>query len=236
MVDSGVLLVESASNVTLALETQDYEVREISVGEQIKSVMELGKYFDERYPDNAINGDLSEDVRAMFPSLKGNEVYEREQTIRDGVKFYRLFKSVYQQVLDSIWVPEDPPLVLAEEDYEKNDDMPYIDSPDTVVISDFKKVISYSYEAKDAKAYQEKFRREQMAKEDRSAPIEKMKDMFVRLELKKLFLYGDKIKDPLTNNAGNGAWVKNEEQGVFARLITADSCRAGRQICGFGRS
>ena len=219
---------ESASKVTLALENQDNEVREISVGEQIKSVMELGRYFDERYPDNAINGDLSDDVRAMFPSLKGNEVYEREQTIRDGVKFYRLFKSVYQQVLDSIWVPEDPPLVLAEEDYETNDDMPYIDSPDTVVISDFKKVISYSYDAKDAKAYQEKFRQEQMAKEDRSAPIEKMKDMFVRLELKKLFLYGDKIKDPLTNNAGNGAWVKNEEQGVFARLITADSALNGK--------
>ena len=59
---------ESASKVILALENQNNEVREISVGEQIKSVMELGRYFDERYPDNAINGDLSDDVRVMNAS------------------------------------------------------------------------------------------------------------------------------------------------------------------------
>ena len=30
--------------------------------------------------------------RRFFPDLTPQEVYDREQTIRDGVKFYRYFK------------------------------------------------------------------------------------------------------------------------------------------------
>ncbi len=209
-------------NVVLALEEGD-EPRQASFGEQVESIMTIGSYFDEAYPGNEINADLSEDVQRFFPDLRGNDLYDREQTIRDGVKFYRFFSNLYDQVMASFLVPEDPPLVLDEQQYEMPDQLPYIDSPDTVVITDFKTVVSYSSQPRDGWAYLEKFHRERLFDNERSEPLRQLGDLFSRLGAEEFFLYGRQSEDPLSGGGGNGAWTKGGSDETAARLITAET-------------
>ena len=66
----------SGGRVILDLRSDADDGHEITLEEQAEAVMEVGRYFDEKYPGEAINGDLTEDVRRFFPSLKGQEVYD----------------------------------------------------------------------------------------------------------------------------------------------------------------
>ena len=209
----------SGGRVILDLRSDADDGHEITLEEQAEAVMEVGRYFDEKYPGEAINGDLTEDVRRFFPSLKGQEVYDREMLVRDAVKFYRYFNKQYNEIKAALLLPEDPPLVLDEQDYEKPYTGEYIDSPDLVVIKDFKRVVSYSSEPRDFEAYEAKRQRELASQADKSSPIDQLADVFSKLELKKFLFYGTIYEDPLTKGAGNGAWV--EKDGAKLRLISA---------------
>lgn len=139
--------------------------------------------------------------------------------VRDAVKFYRYFNKQYNEIKAALLLPEDPPLVLDEQDYEKPYTGEYIDSPDLVVIKDFKRVVSYSSEPRDFEAYEAKRQRELASQADKSSPIDQLADVFSKLELKKFLFYGTIYEDPLTKGAGNGAWV--EKDGAKLRLISA---------------
>lgn len=208
----------SGGRVILDLRSDTDDGHEITLEEQAEAVMEVGRYFDEKYPGEAINGDLTEDVRRFFPSLKGQEVYDREMLVRDAVKFYRYFNKQYNEIKAALLLPEDPPLVLDEQDYEKPYTGEYIDSPDLVVIKDFKRVVSYSSEPRDFEAYEAKRQRELASQANKSSPIDQLADVFSKLELKKFLFYGIIYEDPLTKGAGNGAWV--EKDGAKLRLIS----------------
>ena len=120
-----------SAQVVLELEN-DEEDTPASFAEQLNAIRQIGVYFDENYPDAEINSDFSDEVRRIFPQLQGSDVYAREQNISDGVKFYRLFADVYTRVKEALVAPEDPPLMLGDDEYESDEEWPYIDSPDAV--------------------------------------------------------------------------------------------------------
>ena len=212
-----------AADVVLDLQPGDEsKVREITIGEQIQSVLDIGRFFEENYPGEMINTDMRADVRRFFPGADEATINSREALIRDGIKVYRYFYFVFFRVKEALLVPDEPPLVLDEEEYERpGDSGEYIESPDLVVVNDFKKVLSYSSEPRDFQAYVEKNRREaeknSAVRKDDS--LSRLEDMLSRLELKKLLFYGNDYQDPLTKGGGNGAWV--EEDGVRLRLVSA---------------
>lgn len=193
------------------------DVKELEVGEQITSIIEVGKYFDENYPGEKINEDITDEVQRFFPKLERNDLYQRTDLIRNSVRFYRFIKENYEKIKSAFLVPEEPPLVLDDKDYEKKYTAEYIDSPDLVVINDFTKVVSYSSNPKDFKAYEEKNSQQEFS--DKESSLNRIKDMFAKLELKKFLFYGTVYQDPLTLGEGNGKW--SEKDGAKARIITA---------------
>ena len=61
----------------------------------VSNIIAVGKYFDEKYPDAAIDEDFSEDVAEKFPGLTTQQVFDREETIRFWIKAYRVGKAMY---------------------------------------------------------------------------------------------------------------------------------------------
>ena len=50
-------------NVELDLFPGEQNEEEITLIDQAKTILEVGRYFDKNYPENFIEGDLSDDVR-----------------------------------------------------------------------------------------------------------------------------------------------------------------------------
>lgn len=217
-------------SVVLEPAADEPKTQEITMPVFIRSVIELGKYFNETYPGGKINEDFSDDVARLFPSLSRQEVYDREQNIRDAIKVYRFFSDVYRKVKEKMLVPEAPPLVVPDEDYEVPGSGPeYVESEDLVVVQDFKKVLPYGSNPRDFNAYAAKMERE-FQKQNPRDDFEKLGRLFTKLDWKKLPFYGIIYENPFTGGKGGGAW--DERQGVRVRLITEHSTVENKELLG----
>lgn len=191
---------------------------EITVPEMVGSFLTLGKYFNEKYPNQEIEKDFSEEVAAIFPRLTLQEVYDREQNIRDAVKAYRYFSAMYDDIKGKMIVPDAPPLMVEDSEYEQVDHgREYIESSDLVVVEDFKKVLSYGNNKRDFEAFSAKFERDR-AKAVGKSDVEKLSGLLTKLEWKKLPYYGVIYEDPFTGSEGMGEWVVEDK--IKVRLIS----------------
>lgn len=209
-------------NVSLDFSTAE-PPREITFQEQLDSVLEIGAFFDKNYPDNKINGDLTEDLAKFFPEIGTQELYDKSELVRDGVKFYRYFHEVYDNVKAKMLVPDAPPLIVAEEEYDKGYDAPYVESNDLVVIEDFKKVLSYGPNKQDYEAFKAKYIKDH-EKDLPADQFEQLSKLLKKLDWKKIPFYGFIYEDPFSGKKGIGEWFATDEnKEVKVRLISAVS-------------
>ena len=210
-----------AAEVILDLDdTETIEKETPTFPEVVDGYISIGKYFNETYPGNEIEKDFSEDVAQKFPNLSQQEVYDREATIRWLIKFYRYGKEVYEDIKAKFLLPEEPPLIVAETEYDLPKKQEYIPSDDLVVVEDFKKVLSYGGNVRDFKAYKARYEREKQASSQNEG-FAKLNTMLKKLEWKKLLFYGVIYEDPFVGKQGTGKWVKSDN--VEIRLIAEDS-------------
>ena len=183
------------------------EILEESDSSPTGRILILGKYFDEKYPDKAIETDFSQDVAAIFPELTQQEVYERTNLIRHAVNLYRAGTQKYTEIKEKLLAPEEPPLLVDEEDYDRPGLHPYIEAPEgqVAVVYDFKKVLSYGNNPRDIKAM-EAYRQRQADSKLHKTTFDKFKSMVGKLEFSKLPFYGYSLPDPFVGNAGVGEW------------------------------
>ena len=215
---------EQPGNVELNLLPGEQNEEEVTLIDQAKTILEVGRYFDKNYPENFIEEDLSHDVREFFPNLTSQEVYDREQTIRDGVKFYRYFKDVYNKVKEKMLTPEAPPLLVADEDFDHGEKQPYIDGGENnaVVITDIKKVLSYGNDPRDFKAYEAYLERKRQNDEAPKTGFGKLSKMLSALEWRKLPFYGIFYDNPVIGKKGIGRWNNDKEiKELRASLLAA---------------
>ena len=133
------------------------EVQNLSFPQQIANFVALGAYFDKEYPGYMISWDFTEDMRKFFPNLDGNELDNRVMAVRDAVRLYRYGRYWYDVIKQKLLLPEDPPLVAANDEYDlSSPETDYIESDEAVIIPDFKRIISYSSNPRDIKAYRAK--------------------------------------------------------------------------------
>lgn len=176
--------------------------------------------FEEKFPGEEIDGDISAEVALVYPYLSFEEQQSKMEDIRFAIKSYRFFKNLYEEVKEKMLVPEPPPLVVAEEDYDKPYREDYIYSTDPVIINDFKKVLSYGTDKRDFEAMELKAQKKSTGEASSIQGFAKLGELFGKLELKKLFFYGMEYADPFSGNSGIGAW---EGSSVGrARLISAE--------------
>ncbi len=189
--------------------------------EVINNFIDSAKYFDSKYPGTLIDQDFHEDVAQRFPGLSRQEVYDYERYIRKGMKLYRYFKGLYERYKESLLVPEEPPLIAKDSEYDLLSEGPeYIDADGTVVIQDFKKIISYGNNPREIKAYRAKIT-EETGKKGKLKDFENLGYIFSQLELKKLPFYNIFYGSPLTGNRGIGEWQKKDDFKI--RLITVQT-------------
>lgn len=199
------------------------EPREITFQEQLDGILEVGAFFDKNYPNNEINGDLTEDLAKFFPEMRTQELYDKSELVRDGVKFYRYFHEVYNDVKAKMLVPDAPPLVVAEEEYDKGYEGPYIESDDLVVIEDFKKVLSYGSNKQDYEAFKAKYIKDR-EKDLPADKFEQLSQLLKKLDWKKAPFYGLIYEDPFSGKKGVGDWFATDENKESkVRIISAVS-------------
>lgn len=186
---------------------------------ELGRIILLGKYFDAKYPNDLINNDFSDDVAAIFPELSQQEVYDRTNYIRHAVNLYRWGTNKYNDIKAKLAVPEEPPLIADDDEYDDPKKYTYIETePDKVaVVYDFKKVLTYGSNPRDLKAIEAKKQREAESKQHKTG-FDKFKSMASKLEFAKLPFYGISLPNPFVGNAGVGEWLYGG--GFKARLIS----------------
>ncbi len=217
------VICSAAEEGNIELDLTDADLpQEITLQDQINTVLEVGNFFEKNYPGDMILEDLTDDLAKFFPEATTQQLYDRSEWVRDGVRFYRFVKDIYGKVKEKMLMPEEPPLVVAEEDYDTGYNEEYIETkPDEVaVIEDFKKVLSYGPDSRDYKAFKEKYIKDSEKNMPADA-FENFSRMLKKLEWKKLPFYGLFYEDPFSGRDGMGEWVKQDENWV--RLIAEDS-------------
>lgn len=217
---------EEKSTVIMDLDERQ-DPRPVNMEEVINNFIDSAKYFDQQYPGDKINTDFHEDVARRFPALTPQEVYDYQGYIRNGMKIYRYAKSLYDRYKEALLTPEEPPLVADDDEYDlSSPDFDYIEADGTVVVQDFKKIISYSQNPREIKAYRAKIASEGQ-KKGKLKDFEELGYIFSQLELKKLLFYNIFYDSPLTGTRGIGQWQSKDKFKV--RLITIETAVEDRQ-------
>jgi len=186
--------------------------------DNIGRMLLLGKYFDSKYAGEKINTDFSDDVALIFPELNQQEVFDRTQFIRQSVRLYRWGIQKYAEIKERFLAPADPPLIVDEEDYDLPEKYQYIPADEGyfVLVSDFKKVLSYGNNPRDFKAMQARKQRI-LDQKTKKTSFDKFRSMVAKLEFSKIPYYGTSLPNPFVGNAGIGNWYDNHD--YRARLI-----------------
>lgn len=206
-----------ASNLPHPLQMR--EILKNSDNTPVGRLLILGRYFDARYPGDKLKLDFSEDVSLIFPDLSSQDVQKATNYIRMAVYIYRQTKEKVKEVQEKALTPEDPPLVVADDEYAIIGDREYMPAPDdqVAIISDFKKVVGYSHNKREIEAMEE-WLYNQSNKNKTLTDFEKFRQMLSKIEFSKIPSYGVTLPSPFVGNAGIGKWV--EEDGIRARLIS----------------
>jgi len=199
------------------------EIEPVGIEKTLNRIITEAQHFDKQYPDNAIYSDFSEDVASRFPELTPQQVYDYESYIRHGLLTYRFFNNIYQKYKDFMIVPQNPPLVLDDKEYDLfSPQTEYIDANDgTVVIEDFKKVISYSSDPKDSRSYMAKLKYNTQQGKDSSA-FGEFNFIADNIDWRHIFDYDIYRHSPITGDRGIGAWT-GDKQTVRASILTIET-------------
>lgn len=203
-------------------------------GEKVESELRKGKFplleqlfylfdyyseIDKKYPDaDLMSADITDTVREMYPHASPQEIYDKSDSIKSRLQLYRYARQLYLKITGDMLAPPPPPLIVDDEDYERPDTGDYIESDDLVVINDFKKVLSYSYDKRDIEAIEARIERDRAKA---SGNFENLKRHVKKLEFKKLPFYGLVYDDPFTGRKGIGDWTA--EEALKGRLLSAES-------------
>lgn len=193
---------------------------EIDVESTLRQMLDTAKFFDEKYPKEKITDDMSDDIAAFFPGLNERQTSELQLYIREGLGVYRYFKDIYEQYKAKLLAPEEPPLIVEDDQYAGlNDDREYMDADGSVVvITDIKSVVPYSNNPRDLKSVQAKIQRDAEKAANQKGNFDDLKYIASRIEFKKIPFYDVVYPNPLTGRKGVGDWVKKDK--VKVRVVS----------------
>ncbi len=207
-----------ADNITFAFTETDDDPQELKLTDSIDTFFEIGQYFHKNYPDNFIDTDLKPDIARFFPNATTQQLYNRENWIRKGVKIFRWGKQKIAEIKSKFLVPDTPVLTYKDSEYENPSDYTYEDAGENNVriTTDIKKVISYSHDPKEIETYQAHQKRleDTAAFEKKYPSLARLKRVYDKIEFKKLPFYGTVYPDPKTDGEGISPWVKQAHASV----------------------
>lgn len=222
------------NNVILQLddrpEPRELTREELSAVKQFESALFRYKHFYDKYPGDAIFGDITDDVAKMYPHLNQEEVEKKADDIQTAIKYYRYFEGLYERAKEYYLTPKAPPLIVDEDEYDEKDTTPYIaSSTEAVVINDFKKVVPYGMNPRDFEAIEQLAIKKMRARSETLDKFYRFGELLGKLEWRKLFFYGLVYDDPFTGRRGMGDWTEKQDWGEI-RLLSQDPDVSQRNI------
>lgn len=200
-----------------------FAAEEIDFESTLRQMLDTAKFFDEKYPKEKITDDMSDDIATFFPGLNERQTSELQLYIREGLGVYRYFKNAYEQYKARLLAPEEPPLIVEDDQYAGlNNDREYMDADDNVVvITDIKSVVPYSNNPRDLKSVQAKIQRDAEKAANKKGNFDDLKYIASRIEFKKIPFYDVIYPNPLTGRKGIGSWVKKDK--VRVRVVSGQT-------------
>ena len=173
-------------------EPEKVDEKELTIYRQIEKLLERYRHFEETFPGDAIDGDIYDEVAKVYPYLGYQELEDKIGDIRYTIKMYRKLKNMYEEIREKMLIPEAPPLIVDEKDYDKPYNAPYVESESDqpVIIPDFKKVLSYGINKQDFEAMELRYKMLHQKSEKDKDNFEKMWQLAGEIEWSKLFFYG----------------------------------------------
>ncbi len=179
---------------------------------------EIGNYFNNKYPNNEIfESDFSEKLRPFFPNADETTLNRYAKYLRNSVLTYRIGKTIYTKYIEDKLVPKAYRQVHSEDDYDKPNEVSYIEPKDGyfVKVYNFKKFLTYSSNKEERQAIEDY----KKATDGDTDLLSKIEYKLKKTGWKKIFLYGS--QNPLVSNHGLG---KTEVgQHIDIRLVSPAS-------------
>lgn len=194
---------------------------DLSGVKQFEKFLVRYKHFHDMFPGEAINGDITAEVAKVYPYLDAAEVSAKAEDIQNAIRYYRYFEGLYEKAKERFLAPKAPPLIVEESEYDAPYEGEYIESDETVVIKDFKKVLSYGMNERDFEAVEARVMRRAQEKSKGIKGFARLGDMLSKLEFSKIFYYGLVYDDPFTGRDGLGEWLPEQPWGSV-RLVSAE--------------
>ena len=193
------------------LPDEEEEDKEVNLYQQLEHVLSNYAYFEQKYPGEAIDGDILPDVQKKYPELNEMEQEEKVDDIRARVKFYRFLKNKYAEIKEKILVPPPPPLQVEEKDYDLPKTWEYVDTGNDkpLIIHDFKKVLSYGNNPRDFEAMELYYKKKLQQEREDLQGFFRLSALAQELEWNKLFFYGIVYDNPFTGKKGIGKWQQS---------------------------
>lgn len=218
--------------VVLDIQPEPVEIdeKELTAHRQLEKLIERYRHFEEMFPGTAIDGDIYSEVAKVYPYLGFQELEDKVEDIRYAVKTYRHLRKLYDDVKEKMLIPEPPPLIVEENEYDRPYTAPYIetDSVQPVIIQDFKKVLGYGVNRQDFEAMELRYKMERAKGDEVLDSFDKLSRLMGDLEWKKLFFYGVAYQNPFSGRSGLGDW--QESPYARLRLISDEIVVDGKEI------
>lgn len=192
-------------------------------GQTINQIIETAKFFDEKYPAEKVNEDMTDDIKTFFPEMKPQQVIDFQHNVREWLSFYRYIKGIYNEYKEKMLTPDEPPLIVSDNQYyNPSNETEYIANPDNsvVIFTDIKTIVPYSGNRKDVESAEAKMIRDDNSAEHKG-DFDELKYIVSRTKLSELPFYDVLYHSPLTGRKGIGSWqTKND---VRTRIITSQT-------------
>lgn len=186
-------------------------------------MFELGRYFNEKYPNDEIFDENYEDIiiadlQQFLPDENYEQLRDRLSLLRSSIKVYRAGSRAYNKYIEQKIAPQEFRKVHSKDDYDHENEFSYIQPPEGefTKIYNFKKFLSYSDNPQEREAIH---KYEQSLNEEMSL-VDKIDYIYQKIEWKKLPGYGRTEKNPLLSDLGVGEWQKGKN--VDARLLSPE--------------
>ncbi|MBP5399013.1 MAG: thioredoxin family protein [Alphaproteobacteria bacterium] len=191
-----------------------------SFEDTVDNILSVSIYFNMKYPPEKMDEDMTDDILMIFPNMTRQKANYAQNYIKKGLNLYRYLKELYYEYKAKLLMPEDPPIVVADDQYaDKPSSQEYIDTDSgTLVFVDIKKVVPYSQNPRDTKAIRAKFDRDI---NDHKHTFDGLVELFSKIEWKKLPFYDILYPSPFTGILGIGDWSFTDN--VYMRILTENS-------------
>lgn len=185
---------------------------------------EIGNYFNNKYPNNEIfDEDFDEKLKPFFPHADEYQMRNYTNLLRNGVAVYRLGSYFYNKLVTEKLLPKSYKVVHSANDFDSSGEVKYIEAPAGKFkkVYNFKKFLTYSHNPDERKAI-ENF---QELQDSKGGIYAQLNYAMSHIEWKKLFLYGEKYKNPLLSDYGVGQFAEGEhlEVRLLSDATTIDS-------------